>query len=634
MQLSINKIYLKDPRFNSYHIPETEAESVKTFPNVSKVNIFVGENNSGKSRFLRSLFALEKFDYQGARNEEVLLAKLGKLITDTDRVFEETRVVEFRPVTDVYREFKNSLSIGKADVDAIFERYENYIQAVNNASGNEGMSFKGLSATTDGRYVKEQLLKPIDTLKAANKDLFDGVYRDATINKVYIPVLRGLRNLLPDNGNSVPAENADIYCQRTKKDYFNNGAGLPADGIHTGLLYYNRIRSLLLGDLSERAQIRKFESFLSANFFEGKPVALIPYEKNDSKDVLYVKIGNEKEQPIHMLGDGIQEIIVLSFPIFLNMDKETLFFIEEPELYIHPGLQRTFLKVCHKFPGHYFFITTHSNHFLDITFDETNISIYRFVKILKETEKVEEIVPEVEIRNVSHGDKNTLKALGVRNSSVYLSNCTIWVEGVTDRMYIRHYLNLYFDYLRKEKNEKVNLKEDLHYSFVEYAGSNLSHWDFTEPGQQFEEAKIWAERLCGKALVIADQDFGKEEKHKQMKEMLDDRYVKLEVMEIENLVSADILKKVIKDYEKAEPNFKQPGFTEKGYSGKKLGRFIESSLESKNRKGSYAEESGTVTDKTGFADKVIKHTTKYSELTPEAQALTERVFSFIQEHNS
>ena len=41
-----------------------------------------------------------------------------------------------------------------------------------------------------------------------------------------------------------------------------------------------------------------------------------------------------------------------------------------------------------------------------------------------------------EVKLATSPDANILRELGVRNSSVFLTNATIWVEGITDRMYM------------------------------------------------------------------------------------------------------------------------------------------------------------------------------------------------------
>ena len=38
--------------------------------------------------------------------------------------------------------------------------------------------------------------------------------------------------------------------------------------------------------------------------------------------------------PVHQLGDGIQQIINLTFPFFERFDEKMLVFVEEPEMYL------------------------------------------------------------------------------------------------------------------------------------------------------------------------------------------------------------------------------------------------------------------------------------------------------------
>ena len=77
-----------------------------------------------------------------------------------------------------------------------------------------------------------------------------------------------------------------------------------------------------------------------------------------------------------------------------------------------------------------------------------------------------------------------LKELGVQNSSVFLTNATIWVEGITDRLYLRAYMKKYLSELKRSDTSKdkekflkySQLKEDIHYSFVEYQINHSSHF--------------------------------------------------------------------------------------------------------------------------------------------------------------
>lgn len=73
----------------------------------------------------------------------------------------------------------------------------------------------------------------------------------------------------------------------------------------------------------------------------------------------------------------------------------------------------------------------------------------------------------------------------MNNSSVYLSNCSVWVEGHSDTLFLRAFLKAYEIY----SNSPATLKEDLHYSFFEYSGSNVSHYLFSEIDHEDEEDK-------------------------------------------------------------------------------------------------------------------------------------------------
>src|SRR5690606_3258381 len=139
------------------------------------------------------------------------------------------------------------------------------------------------------------------------------------------------------------------------------------------------------------------------------------------------------------------------------------------ELYLHPGFQRLLIDAFVRNPEqpHQIFVATHSHHFLDLTLDRSACSFFRVTKDYKNL--VAAGVPKHRITCVSDEGRHCLQDLGVWNSSVLLSNCTIWVEGTTDRRYLQRYLEIY-------QREGGDLRadepfvEDLHYSFVEYSG--------------------------------------------------------------------------------------------------------------------------------------------------------------------
>lgn len=189
------------------------------------------------------------------------------------------------------------------------------------------------------------------------------------------------------------------------------------------------------------------------------------------------------------------------------------------------------------------------------------------------------------------------------------------------------------------KQEKKQFKEDLHYSFVEYSGGNITHWSFLddENSEQDESFRSMnADRLCSRLFLITDKDSeSKIERQKKLKKKLGKRYYCLDGREIENLISKNVLLKVIAEYENIsedELRFRQE-FSEKDYKEEYLGAFIDNQLLYRKRRSKYGGASGTITDKVGFCKRVISHTRSIDDLSPEAKRLIKNIHDFIVESN-
>lgn len=441
---------------------------------------------------------------------------------------------------------------------------------------------------------------------------------------LYIPSLRGLRRF---------DEKLDIYEERTREDYFKS-TEIEKLSVFSGLKFYYELRDQLLGDAIQRRTISEFQQFLSKSFFDDEEVTLIP---KVGEEVVWVKIGDEEERRIHEYGDGIQMIIILTFRLYCYRCSNYLVFIEEPEIYLHPGMQRILLNTLMDghFNNHQYFITTHSNHFLDMTIDYSDIAVFTFEK---EFHKERTGQPTFKVERIVSESHNALQLLGVRNSSVLLTNCTVWVEGVTDRRYFRHYLKLYQD---QKSFDGPKFQEDLHYSFVEYSGGNITHWSF------LDEEGPNVERLCGKLMLIADQDgvtddTAKAERQAKLTEKLKDQFVLLQCRELENLVSEKVLMDAIRHRENEHPEGKVPKinfpkFSWNDYKDSKLAQYITEVLLTNVEGAPYKYMYGKSTDlykKTDFCDHVIASTDSYDDLSDEAKRITELIYKHIKDHNS
>ncbi|MES5896647.1 AAA family ATPase [Bacillus cereus group sp. RP43] len=623
----IRDIILYDKKYYIYSFDEDS----NGISNLSKINIFVGSNNSGKSKMLRNLF-IEKpllFKINNIDLEKIKHYK-DEFKQRAEVIINSRDILDYKDILSDTKEFEDLSYIteGQEHIPKFYYMIDDLIKSYNQGriiSEKVGDSYiiddKKIVNEFDYTSINNELKKLAEEIK---EKLGYPIPENFIFKKVYIPTLRGLRIL---------EKNDDLYFKRTKEDYFEEKEQID---IFTGLNLYEEVRDLLLGSFEEREKIADFQKFLGSTFFDGQRVTLVP--KKDSK-VLFVKIGEEKEYPIHMVGDGIQSIIIMTFPIFKYKDEKLLMFIEEPELFLHPGLQRKLLEAMANESNSsvQYFITTHSNHFLDLTLDIDRISIYLFSKELENSQKKEKEAKFI-VENVSNEDNNVLEILGVRNSSVFLSNCTIWVEGITDRYYLRHFLKVYINSL----NKGLEFKEDFHYSFVEYSGNNITHWSFLdEEGSDVESSysSINVDRLCSRLFLISDKDSeGKLPRQEKLREKLKDRFYCLECREIENILSKQVLLKVIADYEKVEEEeldleFKKV-FTEENYRNEYLGEFIEDKLPKKNRKGSYSYGPGTINEKQSFCKKAISKINSIEDLSSEAIKLCEKIYKFIKDNNS
>jgi len=552
---------------------------------LAPITIFVGANNSGKSRLLRGLFGDPKlvdwFRVEPPSSQNIadrvkrLLQRVGGEIEsclDSEDSIEHSQQIRrlklLVPDGWLYKPLLETLAEWSAPYPSL-EAFQADPRIGNPDTWNEKEeAVQGFLGLIESGSVLRHLVSMLEP------------------SRHYIPMLRGMRPLsAASEGQEQEADGQDVYASRTYQDYFVKCAWPTNDAqskvhearsgikkrprIFTGLGIYRDMQQRLLSpNQAERDSIRTYQEFLSEHFFSGQPVTLTPalhrldgQDKRTSNNVVYLKIGDSDDRPIHDLGDGMQSLIICTYPIVTELKKGSLFFLEEPDLCMHPSLQRIFLNALrnyHRNEGHQFFLTTHSNHLLDMLADDPMVSIFSFSKAESTAPLLSEQATDqsnsqaqdfFRIRHSSQWDRRILSQLGVRPSATYLANATIWVEGTSDCSYLRAYMKGFIAYLELRGDERFKniakqlacYKEDRHYAFVEYNGANLVHFNFEES----EEANVKGipstglnvAYLCSQALVIADGDIaGKADRVAVFAEQLNERFIVLPVKEIENLI--------------------------------------------------------------------------------------------------
>ncbi|CAA7196551.1 AAA family ATPase [Chryseobacterium potabilaquae] len=488
-----NKTLLLE-KSNTYYLENKDGIlPLEYLPFINKINIFIGANNSGKSKFMRSLMTNKNF-----------------WILDED---------EFRTINSSIKEHNRIRRSTQSPSKPLVKNLE------------------------IGKHF--DILKNNLWFEKFNTNNFELVTQIQNPKFYYIPVLRTAHSLyLQKNDlNKVRYEKMedDIFLHTLKKNYSPD----KNIDIFTGVHLYKEILNTRNSKRETRKRFESFEKFISRNFFDDKNIDIIAeFDKdesrkgNNTKEVISIHIEGEKHtRDLYDSGDGIQALIILMYKIFMA-ENDSYIFIDEPEINLHPGMQRLFLEQIITNPdlsekNLTYFLSTHSNHFLDLTLEKDNISIYSFYS---KTEKEDK---KLIIKNTNAGDNDLLKNIGVQNSSVFMANCSIWVEGISDRIYIRAFLKSYCTF-----TEKKYPKEDIDFAFFEYAGTNLDHYLFDDMKEDEQEkiiSDIKALSLSNRIFLLADSDNAKANSKKGT------RLAKLEAEKASNFIP-----KIIKTHREIE----------------------------------------------------------------------------------
>lgn len=160
MGYHIQEILLSEDRYINYKIHDATEMKIS---NLSKINIFVGTNNSGKSRMLRSLSSEEDLLFSPASFE---LHRLNELIesfkTDLITVLDSKRITAYGSLRKEDIEVILPYSFIKESDNFLYE-IQNMIENINKINGSPSATSVGYSKFDLDHEAIQSVLKDIAT---------------------------------------------------------------------------------------------------------------------------------------------------------------------------------------------------------------------------------------------------------------------------------------------------------------------------------------------------------------------------------------------------------------------------------------------------------------------------------------
>ena len=210
--------------------------------------------------------------------------------------------------------------------------------------------------------------------------------------------------------------------------------------------------------------------------FESIRVQEISAGKEASETVweVYLQEKGSTRFPLSQSGSGLKTIILvlLNLLVLPEIDSRNtyIFAFEELENNLHPALQRRLYEYVYDYATEnkkHIFLTTHSHVAINMFFGKDHTALYHVIKDGKAS-----VVKQIE----NYLDKaDILDDLDVKASDLLQANGIIWVEGPSDRVYIKRWLEVFGG---------NDIQEGRDYQFAYYGGRLLSHYSAEEDAKE------------------------------------------------------------------------------------------------------------------------------------------------------
>jgi predicted ATPase len=407
-----------------------------------KVNILIGANNAGKSNVFRALQLIRK-----EKKDRASLAEIDRHQRDG----RNNMVVHLRaePTADDKTLFPLFKQI---QIGVVNDGSENIVEP-NLFHDMEFRHFSNIMRTYLSRHYSsqprdEELIRP---KKDVAKILADQLF----------PQLSAV-HLIPD-----------IRRIDASDKYEFDGKGI-----------VKTLASWQIPKLGQESLVKKFDK-LNALLQRLLRTPNVNLQVPPERDVIIVR-RNGLRLPLASYGTGIHELIILAIAVFAHDD--VIFCIEEPEIHLHPLLQKEFLRFLLEDTQNQYILSTHSHALMTPGIDCNVIHLWQ-----------EEGVTRSRTVESTEHSLDVLRDLGIDASDLLQARSVIWVEGPSDRIYLNRWLHLI----------APELREGVDYSIMFYGGRLLSHLSLDRDAFPDPDDLISLLRINQYSAIMIDSDRGK-----------------------------------------------------------------------------------------------------------------------------